>query len=169
MAFSTKHLLFAFIVAAIGLVALLNADLPILAELIDLLTLITLILCAYGIWVTQGAQRAFRIGFVAWAGIYFVLTKKWDYSWNLATGKLITIASEIMFPSRITELNVSDPTGERFLAAQAEWIGRYTSIAHCLFALGFGVLGGWVTVHFYRKRQQMLATMSTQPSSEQVK
>ena len=56
MAFSLKHLLLAFVVIAVGLAALLNADLPLLAEFANLLTLVTLIVLGYGIWTTEGDE-----------------------------------------------------------------------------------------------------------------
>ena len=37
------------------------------------------------------------------------------------------------------------------------WYTAYRSIGHSLFLLFFGLVGGWVTVYFYRKRQRMLA------------
>ncbi len=40
------------------------------------------------------------------------------------------------------------------------WVSRFPnfhSVCHCLFLLLLGIIGGWVTVYFYRKRQKMLA------------
>jgi nitrate reductase NapE component len=34
---------------------------------------------------------------------------------------------------------------------------RFLYIGRCLFALLLGLIGGWVTVYFYHKRQRMLA------------
>ena len=49
MAFSVKQFLIVMLVAAVGLAALTNADLPLLAELLNLSTLIILIILGYGV------------------------------------------------------------------------------------------------------------------------
>ena len=76
MAFSIKQLLSSIAVVAFGLVALLSEYKPVLAKLFDLLTLGILIAVAYGVWLSTGERRAFRIGFLCWALLYFVLYKQ---------------------------------------------------------------------------------------------
>ena len=76
MAFSIKQLLFSMAVVAFGLVAMLSEDKPLLGKLFDLLTLGILIAMAYGAWLSTGECRAFRLGFLCWALLYFYLFKK---------------------------------------------------------------------------------------------
>jgi hypothetical protein len=76
MAFSVKQLLVWMAVLAFGLVALVSEDKPILGKLFDLLTLGILIGMAYGAWLSTGESRAFRVGFLCWAFLYFFLFKK---------------------------------------------------------------------------------------------
>jgi hypothetical protein len=162
MAFSIKHLLVVFLFAALGLAALLNAHLPIVAELADLITLLTIVLIGYGVWISDGELRAFRIGFVCWAGTYFIATKWFSIAFNIATGKVLQIIKWPLEPRALQSAGrtgeVSGPIEEEFLNAQGRWMDRFDTIGHCLFALLFGLVGGWVTVYFYRKRQRMRHT-----------
>jgi hypothetical protein len=153
MAFSLKQFLFAIATFALGLVALLNADLPLIAETIEFTTFMALILVGYGIWVSAGEQRAFRIGFVAWGGLYFVATKWWQIALSFAATKLIHALALSFEPSRISDLRGS---GDPYSEASGYWFNRFEVIGHCLFALLFGLIGGCITVYFYRKRQKML-------------
>jgi hypothetical protein len=153
MAFSIKQFLFAIAIFALGLVALLNADLPLIAETIEFITFMELILVGYGIWVSAGEQRAFRIGFLAWGGLYFIATKWWQIALSFATGKLIQAMALSFEPTRISDLHGS---GDPYLAASGDWLNRFEVIGHCLFALLLGLIGGCITVYFYRKRQKML-------------
>ncbi len=156
MSFSLKHLLFVILVAAVGLAALTNADLPFVAEFVNLCTLAIIILMGYGAWISAGSQRAFRIGFVAWSIFYVVLSVKLlGYQFAHVTYTLLNLGWRALLPSRISSL-----TGDAFMEAEADWISRFMHVGQCLFALLFGLLGGWVTVYFYRKRQRMLAQRS---------
>ena len=76
MAFSIKQLLFCMTVVAFGLVAMLSEYRPLLGKLFDLLTLGILIAMAYGAGLSSGEPRAFRVGFLCWASLYFFLFKK---------------------------------------------------------------------------------------------
>lgn len=170
MAFSLKQFLFLVAAVAAGLIAITNADLPIVAELVDLLTIGLIVIAGYGVWVNAGEERAFRIGFVAWAGVYFLATRWWNIAFVSATGKLLQIIKWSYQPSRLTDHPgssvMSGPSREAFIQAEGDWMNRFDSIGHCLFALLFGLVGGCVTVYFYRKRLQMLSKTSQQTKSE---
>ena len=60
-------------------------------------------------------------------------------------------------PTRIAELR---GTGEAYDEAYSNWLNRFDTIGQSLIALILGLVGGWVTVYFYRKRQRMRETMS---------
>lgn len=152
MTFSIKHLLFAVLVIAAGIASLANAGTLFVSYGFDLLTLAILIATAYGIWLSQGEVRAFRIGFLSWAVLYCVAVK-WPF--DIGASYLI---------DRVALLFRRDPTTEADLFGSwryVDWRSSFHSIADCLVALTFGLIGGWVTVYFYRKRQRML---NKQPS-----
>ena len=96
----------------------------------------------------------FRVGFVGWATVYLLATKWFAISFNLLTYKLLILGMVAFEPNRVTDLKSSDP--ESFSSAQTSWMNRFESVGHCLFALFFGLIGGWVTLSFYRKRQMLL-------------
>jgi hypothetical protein len=152
MAFSLKHLMSVVLVAAVGIAALTNADVPFVAELGNLFTLAIIIITGYGVWNSEGSRRAFRMGFVGWGCAYYLATKTFQFKYMLLTYPLLRIGWQLLQPSRISSL----PPGI-FQEAQAEWIGHFEAGGECLFALLFGLIGGWVTVCFYRKRQHMLS------------
>jgi hypothetical protein len=140
MAFSIKQLLFGMAVVAFGLVALLNSR-PILGKLFDLLTLGILIATAYGAWISHGESRAFRIGFLCWAVLYFALFKK---TFDVGIHELVRRAYDLVQPTAFTQ--------SPFFTYHA----NFNSVFHSLFLLLLGLVGGYVTVYFYRKRQRML-------------
>jgi hypothetical protein len=159
MAFSIKHLLFCISVLAIGLVAMFSQDKPILGKLFDLLTLGILIGVAYGAWLSTGESRAFRVGFLCWALLYFFLFKK---IFDVGIADLVSSAYRelnnranfgalpqnftLPQPSVFSERGVVDFTYPKFYLT-----------CHSLSLLLVGLIGGWVTVFFYRKRQRTLA------------
>ena len=151
MTFSIRHLLFVMLVVAFGVAALTNANLPLVAELFDVFTPLTIIILGYMAWVSVGEQRSFRIGFVTWGGIYFLATRWWHFAFYFATGQLLWLLHEPLKP------NFRHLSGDPFQRAEVDWMNRFDTIAHSLFALLFGLIGGWVTVYYYRKRQRMLA------------
>jgi hypothetical protein len=161
MAFGIKQLLVCVAVVALGLVALLS-DAPVLGRLFDLLTLGILIGMAYGAWLASGESRAFRVGFVCWALLYFVLFKKifdvgvadlvsrayrelLDRAWRDGGGGGLPQGMTLPEPAVFSERGIGQYMYPNFHA-----------VGHSLFLLLVGVIGGWVTVYFYRKRQRML-------------
>jgi hypothetical protein len=136
MAFSIKHILFGMAFIAIGLAALRNADVRFAKQAINLLVLATVIVVAYGIWTSQGEQRAFRIGFVCWVALFW-LTIRLEF--DIGADQMISYANEILRPK----------------SEVGKWITAYFQIGRSLLSLLAGLVGGWVTLFFYRKRQHM--------------
>ncbi len=147
MAFSIKQLLFCIAVVAFGLMAMFSVSKPDLGTLFDLLTLGILIGMAYGAWLSTGESRAFRVGFLGWALLYFFLfVKKFDVGiYDLADLAYRATVPPAFLPS--TPRGGFDP---------GFGYSNYYRVFHCLFLLLLGLVGGWVTVYFYRKRQRML-------------
>ena len=141
MSFSIRHILIVVVYVSVGLVALNNAY-PMSSRLVvQLLSLATLVLCTYEIWASEGETRVFRIGFVLWGRVYyllFVIIQTWRV--NLGT-------------SAIVEWFVRSLA----LYRDGDSHNQIMGIVHPLAALVYGVVGGWVTIHFYRKRQRMIA------------
>ncbi len=160
MAFSIKQLLFSTAVVAFGLVALFSEDNPLLGRLFDLLTLGILVGMAYAAWLSTGESRVFRLGFLCWGAVYFLLFKKifdvglsdmisrayrglFDLAWSASGGwpQGMTVPEPLVFSER----GVVDHVYPNFYVT-----------CHSLLLLLIGVIGGWVTVYFYRERQRRL-------------
>jgi hypothetical protein len=163
MAFSVKQLLFSMAVVAFGVAALVNADKPFVFQLFDLLTLAILIAIAYGAWIHQGAQRAYRVGFLCWAALYYWFFKE---GFNIGAGEVIDYAARVFGPERPsagiyfdlqTDLPFEEPPQEGTRYGSYGWYTGFQSIGHSMLLLFFGLVGGWVTVYFYRKRASKLA------------
>jgi hypothetical protein len=144
MSFSIKQLLFCMAVIAFGLVALLSAK-PVLGKLFDLLTLGILIAAAYGAWLSHGEIRAFRVGFLCWAVVYFFLVKK---TFDVGIYDLIKRVHPEFQPMIVPPVGYG---GGGFVTR----FPTFYLVCHSLLLLLLGVIGGWVTVYFYRKRQRM--------------
>ncbi|HEX2475899.1 MAG TPA: hypothetical protein VHK01_14205 [Lacipirellulaceae bacterium] len=159
MAFSIKQLLFSMAVVAFGLVAMLSEYRPHLGKLFDLLTLGILIAVAYGVWLASGERRAFRIGFLCWALLYFFLFKK---TLDVGISELITRAYRAVSQPVVV---LPPGTGGGGIAGGGfggggAWpipYGNFAPVFHSMFLLLLGVIGGWVTVYVYRKRERMVA------------
>jgi hypothetical protein len=166
MAFSVKQLLFSMAVVAFGVAALVNADKPFVFQLFDLLTLAILIAIAYGAWIHQGAQRAYRIGFLCWAALYYWFVKG---GFDVGAGEVIDYAARVFGPERPSagygyggysvqsDGLFDEPPPSRTGYGSYGWYTGFRSIGHSMLLLFFGLVGGWVTVYFYRKRARMLA------------
>jgi hypothetical protein len=146
MAFSIKQLLFYVAVLAFGLVAMLSKDMLVLGRLFDLLTLGILIGMAYGAWLSTGPARAFCIGFLCWAALYFFLFKR-TFEFTRAMSEMISLAYRAVGPVIIV------PTGG--FRGFPVLYPNFTSAFHSLLLLFLGLIGGWVTVYFYRRRQRI--------------
>jgi hypothetical protein len=154
MAFSIKQLLFCMAVIAFGLTALANARFLFMGELVDLVTLGLLITVAYSAWTTLGEKRAYRIGFLCWSLLYVWLTNK---SFDFGQMELIELLCRPLGYDASLPVFDDDPFGE--LGTEANnWVHNLISIGNCLILLLFGLVGGWLTVYFYRKRQRLQQT-----------
>ena len=69
---------------------------------------------------------------------------------------MLALASHAMMPERIEKLRGSTSMpGDAFDQAYSDWLNRFDTIGQCLITLLFGLIGGCVTVYFYRKRKRM--------------
>jgi len=170
MAFSIKHLLFSTAVVAFGLVTMLSEYRPLLGKLFDLLTLGILIAMAYGVWLASGERRAFRVGFLCWALLYFYLFKK---TFSVGISELINYAFRVVQSQPeftrgyggyggggMAGGAYSGYGGGGFMGGGAGNVfpyGNFIPVFHSMFLLLLGVVGGWMTVYFYRKCASKLA------------
>jgi hypothetical protein len=139
MAFSTKHLLFCMAVVAFGVMAMFS-DSSVVGQLFELLTLAVLIATAYRAWLSHGELRAFRVGFLCWAVLYFLLVKR---TADFGVNDLIGRAFRAFHPTN---------------AGQQPWVfydPNFSQVCHSLILLLFGLIGGWVTVYLYRKHRRV--------------
>jgi hypothetical protein len=171
MAFSIKQLLFSMAFVAFGLMAMLSEYRPLLGKLFDLLTLGILIAMAYGVWLSSGERRAFRVGFLCWALLYFYLFKK---TFSVGISELINYAFRVVQPPPVIPGGFGRGAyggggmaggaygggGYGGGAFSGSYYGNFTPVFHSMFLLLLGIVGGWLTVYFYRKREQMLARRS---------
>jgi hypothetical protein len=141
MAVSVKQLLVSILFVGFAIAALLNHQRPYMLEFVKLVTFGTLVAMAYGIWATAGEDRAFCTGFLLWGGLYYVL-------FVVIRTDSIDLGTEMLLMRLGTQLDLTSP---RFTWA------IYEKTGHLLISIVSGVIGSWVTVYFYRKRQRMLA------------
>jgi hypothetical protein len=137
MSFSLKQFLLLILFLGFALAALMNSEETFMIELVKLVAFGALVLTAYAAWVSAGERRAYCIGFVLWAGIYYLLfvvlrTSRID----LGTETLILWLGNHLESGRVI------------------W-AVYEKTAHLLFSLLFGIIGAWITVFFYRQRVRM--------------
>src|SRR4051812_37698961 len=125
MAFSVKQLLFCIAVLAFGLVALLS-DQPVMGTLFESLTLGILSTTAYGAWLSYAELRAFRVGFLCWAALYFMLFKK---RVDVGVDDLINRAYRTFQPETMAPPPFGFPHP------------NFTQVFHSLFLLLLGVVG----------------------------
>jgi hypothetical protein len=125
------------------------------------LTLGILIGMAYGAWMSTGESRAFRLGFLCWGVLYFLLFKKIfdvglsDLVSRAFRGLLNLIWGESGGVPQDWTLPEPPILSERG-TVDFEYSNFYIT-CHSLLLLLIGLIGGWVTVYFYRKRVRMLA------------
>ena len=139
MALSLKQFLLLILFAGFALAALMNSERTFMLEIVKLVTFGTLVIMAYGIWSSASEARAYCAGFVLWGGLYYALfvvvqSKRFDFG----TESLLLRLGWLIHQNRSITWALYEKTG------------------HLLLSLFFGILGGWVTVYFYRKRQRML-------------
>ena len=147
MPLSLKQFLLLVLFVGFALAALMNSERPMMLELVKLVTFLTLVFMAYGVWANAGQSRAYCAGFLLWGGFYYV--------------------TFVVIQSRRIDLG----TDHMLL-----WIGRYLEsgrviwavyekIGHLVLSLLFGIVGGSVTVHFYCKRQDRLSQQKNNPTN----
>jgi len=152
MSFSVKQLLAVVLIISAGFAALANADKVIVNSMTQFAVLIVLVLVAYGNWVSDQEARAFRIGFLAWGGIYFLFHVVMPGNYlNLGTDWLLYPLLNTLQP----EVYERDSQGV-ITGVHGGLQHRFLLIGHRSLTLFVGLIGGWVTVYFYRKRQRML-------------
>ena len=149
------------LIVCVGLAALMNADGRFASECISLLTLAIIVFCAYSIWINCDEPRAFFVGFVCWSVIYgTVFCWRSDFRLNIGTDEVLYLAAKaIAQEPRQTDRPAAESGLEDLFGPpplQPDSYERFSSIGHNLFAILFGLIGGWVTVYFYRKRQRVL-------------
>jgi hypothetical protein len=138
MALSLKHFLLLILFAAFALAALTHSERAYMLEIVKFVTFATLVVMAYGIWAYAGERRAYQAGFVLWGGAYYLLyVIIQSRPVDLGTDRLVTWLFWKLEPGR------------------GIW-AVFEKSSHLLFSLLFGIIGGWVTVYFYGKRQQRL-------------
>jgi hypothetical protein len=135
MAISIKQFLLLILFIGFALAALMHSERTFMIETVKLVTFAALVLMAYGAWSNVGERRAYCAGFLLWGGIYYVL--------------FVVMKSH--------RIDVGTDTFLRWLRFQLE-SGRimwavFEKTGHLLFSLFFGIIGAWVTVYFYRRRQ----------------
>jgi hypothetical protein len=143
MALSLKHFLLLVLFACFALAALTHSERAYMLEIVKFVTFAALVVMAYGIWAYDGERRAFRIGFVLWGGAYYFLyVVIHSRPIDLGTDRLVNWLFWKLEPGR------------------GIW-AVFEKASHLLFSLFFGIVGGWVTVYFYRQRRLSLDVRNT--------
>jgi hypothetical protein len=143
MALSLKQFLLLILFAAFALAALLNSERTFMIETVKLVTFATLVLMAYGVWANVGESRAYCIGFLLWGGIYYALF-------------VVMRSHRIDFGTERLLLWL----GPKLDSGRIMW-AVFEKTGHLLFSLFFGIVGAWVTVYCYRRRQRALTRRIT--------
>jgi hypothetical protein len=143
MAFSVKHFLLLILFSGFALAALINSERALMIEVVKLVTFGALVLTAYGIWANAGERRAYCAGFVLWGGLYYAL-------FVVIQSERIDLGTDILLLWLGQRL-------DRLTQGGIVW-AVYEKTGHLLLSILFGLVGGWVTVYFYRQRQRMLNT-----------
>ena len=141
MAISVKQLLVSILFVGFAIAAILNHQRPYMLECVKLTVFGTLVVMAYGVWATVGEARAFCAGFLLWGGLYYLL-------FVVIQTDRVDLGTDMLLTRVGSQLDLASP---RFTWA------LYEKTGHLLISLVSGVIGSWVTVYFYRKRQWMLA------------
>jgi hypothetical protein len=138
MALSLKHFLLLILFAAFALAALTHSERAWMLEIVKFVTFGALIVMAYGIWAYAGERRAFRAGFVLWGGAYYLF-------YVIVQSRPIDLGTDRMINWLFWKLE----------PGRGIW-AVFEKSSHLLFSLLFGIIGGWVTVYFYRRRERTL-------------
>ncbi len=138
MALSLKHFLLLILFAAFALAALTHSERAWMLEIVKFVTFGALIVMAYGIWAYAGERRAFRAGFVLWGGGYYLF-------YVMVHSRPIDLGTDRMINWLFWKLE----------PGRGIW-AVFEKSSHLLFSLLFGIIGGWVTVYFYRRRERTL-------------
>jgi hypothetical protein len=149
MAFSVKQFLLLILFVGFALAALLNSERTFMLEFVKLVTFLALVFMAYGAWAYAGDTRAYCSGFVLWGGFYYLMfvviqSRRWDFG----VENLLLWLGQLL---------------DRMTSGQIIW-AVYEKTGQLLLSILFGIIGGWVTVHFYRQRRKRLAHRGTSQS-----
>jgi hypothetical protein len=139
MGLSLKHFLLLVLFAGFALAALTHSERAYMLEIVKFVTFATLIVMAYGIWAYAGERRAYRAGFVLWGGAYYLF-------YVILQSRLIDVGTDRFINWLFWKLE----------PGRGIW-AVFEKSSHLLFSLLFGIIGGWMTVYFYRERQRRLA------------
>ena len=150
MALSLKQFLLLILFICFAFSALLNSQRPFMLETVKLITFATLVAMAYGVWTNTGETRAYCAGFLLWGGLYYILfvvmqSKRWDFGVEI----LMLWLGQFL---------------DRMAPGQIIW-AVYEKTAQLLLSILFGIIGGWVTVYYYRKRQKSLSQRNRRQST----
>jgi hypothetical protein len=138
MPLSLKQFLLLVLFAGFALAALMNSERPMMLEWVKLVTFLTLLFMAYGAWANTGESRAYCAGFLLWGGFYYL--------------------TFVVIQSRRIDLGTDHMLlwiGHYLESGRVIW-AVYEKIGHLVLSLLFGIVGGSVTVCFYRKRESTL-------------
>jgi hypothetical protein len=137
MAISVKQLLLLILFVGFALAALANSERTFMVEMVKLVTFFTLVVMAYSAWSNVGERRAYCAGFVLWGGIYYTL-------FVVMRSHRVDLGTETFLLW----------LGPKLDSGRIMW-AVFEKTGHLLFSLLFGIIGAWVTVHFYRRRQRI--------------
>lgn len=152
MAFNVKQLLVCVAVVAFALAALVMANKPYVTSLGRFATIGFHVFMSYEIWTTEGERRAFRVGFLACGCVYFLFHVVLNVdALNFGTATLISPLLTVIHPDVYVRDSQGTITGIHGILYE-----NFFLVGHCFLTLLFGVIGGWITVYFYRKRQKLL-------------
>jgi hypothetical protein len=138
MALSLKHFLLLVLFAAFSLAALTHSERAWMLEIVKFATFGTLVVMAYGVWAYAGERRAYRVGFVLWGGMYYLL-------YVVIQSRLIDLGTDRLINWMFWKLE----------PGRGIW-AVFEKTSHLFFSLLLGIIGGWMTVYFYRERRRRL-------------
>lgn len=148
MALSLKQFLLLILFAAFALAALTHSERAFMLEIVKFVSFATLVVMAYGTWAYTGVHRAYCAGFVLWGGLYYLL-------YVIIESRPIDVGTD----------GLINWLGWKLEQGRVIW-AVFEKTGHLLLSLLFGIIGGWITVSFYRKRQQMLAKTTRKAGDE---
>jgi len=120
---------------------------------VQVLDFTVLAVFAYGIFLSTGDRRAFRIGYLAWVVI-----------WMIAAHDHYQI-SHVLHDQIAPVFQPSTAQSSQGLFSDNLWRDRFESVFNAIFKMLLGFVGSWITVLVYRKRGRMLNQVASQDKS----